>query len=235
MPKMTFRGAKVIDFKGVKPEGSDQVFEVSMAADFSEPVRKHFGWDIAEQLEDIFPKLRDKDPVSFDRATMLFPAGVRTMGLEGSVNAKSIELTPNGKELAANKMSLACTEIGWFSLHRVKQPNGSFVHELRFTAIVHEIGAGAALEAYQQAMGKHTASMRVGYERQESLPLAEGDDAADDQETLISPEQAADTAEAADDDTPRTTPPKSHQRKRADAPGARRGAEQIPDPVEAVQ
>jgi len=229
MPKMTYRGVKIIDWKGVHTE-SGQYVEANMAADFSDPIRREMGWHIGDELESLFPKLADKEPATLKRAAMLFPTGVKSMGLAGDVAVRSLELIPNGKDLEKFRTTLDCNQISWFNLVRTKQPNGTFVYELRFTAIIlNGVTAAQKIASYIEGVGDKPAQMPVGYDVQEDLPLEEGE-AEDAQERLISDEQAADTA-AADEDTPRTSPPKSHQRKRADAPGARRGAEQIPDPV----
>lgn len=196
MPKLIFRGAKIDDWTG-KHDDAGQKFEIFMSADFSDKVREAMGWTIEENLGDLFPKLRDKDPATFDRAALLIPANVKTMGLDGELAAKSLELIPNGRELERHRITLACSAINSFSLHRTKQPNGSFNWELRFRATVVQTGAAKVIEGYIEAVGSKPAQMPVGYEKQEELPM-EPAAAEDKQEPLISPEQAADTAAEAD-------------------------------------
>jgi hypothetical protein len=193
---MIFRGVHIDDWSG-KHDDAGQKFELFMGADFSDKVREAMGWTIDEELASLFPKLRDKETSAFDRATMLLPANIKTIGLDGSLAAKSLDLIPNGKELERHKITLSCTEINSFSLHRTKQPNGSYEWELRFRAIVVQTGAAKVIEGYIEAVGSKPAQMPVGYEKQDSLGLDDGKE--DAQQQLISREQAADTAAAGDE------------------------------------
>lgn len=240
MPKMTFRGVRIIDWKGCHTE-TGQFIELNMEADFSDKVREAMGcWDISEELESLLPGMREQNPKGFDRAAMLLPKGIKSIGLDGDIAVTSLDLIPNGKDLSKHELSLECTRISWFSLQRVKQPNGSHVWGLRYTAIIQGTGAARKIEGYIAGVGDNVAQMQVGYNKQEDLPLDKAEDEPDDrQERLISEEQAADTAEADEDDRGPALAPAAmvggtHQRGNKQKHG-RRGAEQIPDPVEAVQ
>jgi hypothetical protein len=199
MAQIIFRGVKIADWTG-KHDDTGQKFEVYMIADFSDKVREALGWTIAEALEGLFPKLRDKDQNAFDRATMLLPANVKTISLDGDLAAKNLELIPNGS-LKDKAIELVCSRVKNFSLHRTKQPNGTFDWELQFTAVIVQQGStkpAREISDYLDRVGSKPAQMKVGYDEnaQEKLEM---EPAADDRkQPLISEEQAAATAEPAD-------------------------------------
>jgi translation elongation factor EF-1beta len=205
MPKLTFRGAfiRFVDLRFDEKSKSTYV-KINFTSDFSEPIREAMEWG---------------EP----------GAGFTASDLEGELSLTHLVLTPNGRELKPHEMQISAKEATGFSVVRVKGDDGESTHnELRFQVLTADPDAAAKLREYIANIGKGVAQLRVNCEVQEEMDLGEA--AEDAQERLISKEQAEDTEEA-DKDIPRTSPPKSHQRRKADAPGARRGAEQIPDPV----
>ncbi len=121
------------------------------------------------------------------------PAGFASAKLDGDLTASHFILTPDGKELRKHELQMDSTGIGNFEITRVKVGEDSYENELRFQIVTSAFGAAGRVEAYLELIGKGSAQLRVNYEQQGEIPL---DDA---QERLISPEQAADTSEAADE------------------------------------
>jgi hypothetical protein len=198
MAKITFRGARIDDWTG-KHDDTGQKFELYMIADFSDKVREALGWTIEEELGSLFPKLRDKDQNNFDRACLLLPANIKTVSLDGDLAARTLELIPNDRDRKTHAIDLVCSKIKNFSLHRTKEQNGSFNWELQFTAVVIGEEAAQKVAAYITAVGSKPAQMPVGYDENKQEELEMEPAAADGQEVLIPAEQAADTAEEADE------------------------------------
>lgn len=202
MAQIIFRGVKIEDWTG-KHNDTGQKFEVFMVADFTDRVRSDLGWTTEEELTEIFPKLRDKEQGNFDKATLLIPANVKSMGLDGDLVAKTLELIPNDKERKDKSIELVCSRVKNFSLNRIKLKKGSFDWQLRFTAVVVGSDAAKKIAKYLDDVGSRIAQMKVGYDenKQGTLDMAGAEETPADerQEPLISPEQAADTSAAADE------------------------------------
>ena len=118
------------------------------------------------------------------------PAGFASAKLDGDLTASHFILTPDGLELRQHEVQMDATGISNFEVARVKVGNDSTENELRFQLVTTVPGAAARIEAYLEAIGKGTAQLRVNYEQQEEMPL---------EYRLLSPEQSADTSEAADE------------------------------------
>lgn len=119
------------------------------------------------------------------------PAGFASAKLDGNFVATNLILTPNG-ELKSHEIQFDAKEISGFELHRVMNDE-STSNELRFQVVTSASGAAAKLQKYISTIGKGEAQLRVNYEAQSELEME-----AEQQERLISEEQAQDTAEAND-------------------------------------
>jgi hypothetical protein len=165
MPKLLFRGAYVrfVDLR-FDDKSKTTYTKLNFTASFSEPIREAMEWGAP-------------------------PPGFSSAKLDGSMTATHLVLTPNGRELKTHELQLDAREISGFEFHRVKDGE-STAEELRFQIVTSVDGAAAQIEQYIRAIGKGEGQLRVNYEQQSELPLAE-----DAQEPLISEEQAADTAD----------------------------------------
>jgi hypothetical protein len=199
VPKLIFRAA-YIRFTDLRyDEKSKTTYtKINFTAAFSEPVREAMEWG---------------EP----------PAGFVSAKLDGEMTATHFILTPNGRELKQHELQLDAREIGDFSLFRVKKGEDSSENELRFQIVTTVDGSAALVEQYLRNIGRGEAQLRVNYEQQEEMPLA---DAPDAQERLISEEQAADTSEESDDQdeagaplAPASVMGGTHQKARKPRPG----------------
>jgi len=173
VPKMILRGAYIrfVDLR--YDENSKSTYtKLNFTSAFSEPVREAMEWG---------------EP----------PQGFASAKLDGEMTATHFILTPNGKELKQHELQLDAKDISKFELHRVKAGEDSTTNELRFQIVTSVGGAAALVEQYIRAIGRGEGQLRVNYEQQENMPL---EDTPDAQEPLISKEQAADTAEEADEE-----------------------------------
>ena len=191
MPKLIFRGAYIrfVDLR-FDDRSKQKYVKLNFTAAFSDPVREALEWG--------------EPPAGFDSAK-----------LDGDLTASHFILTPDGKELRQHELQLDSTGISNFEFARVKVHEDSFENQLRFQIVTSAVGATGQVEAYIEAIGKSTAQLRVNYEQQAEMPLA------DKQEPLISREQARDTSEETDEPTdaaaplaPAATMGGTHQRKR---------------------
>ena len=191
MPKLIFRGAYIrfVDLR-FDDRSKQKYVKLNFTAAFSDPVREALEWG--------------EPPAGFDSAK-----------LDGDLTASHFILTPDGKELRQHELQLDSTGISNFEFARVKVGEDSFENQLRFQIVTSAVGATGQVEAYIEAIGKSTAQLRVNYEQQAEMPLA------DKQEPLISREQARDTSEETDEPTdaaaplaPAATMGGTHQRKR---------------------
>lgn len=205
MATTTFRGVKIEDWTG-KHNDTGQKFELFMVADFSDKVREDLGWHAETELTEIFPELREKDTRAFDKASMIIPANVKSMGLDGDLEAKEIELIPNDKDRKDKGIKLICSRVKNFSLNRIKLKKGSFDWQLRFTAVVVGSDAAKKIAKYLDDVGSRIAQMKVGYNenKQGTLDGMEGGEkpaAAENGELpgiTATDEQREATSEAAD-------------------------------------
>ena len=181
MPKLILRGTfiRFIDLR-YDEKSKTPYTKINFTADFSDPVREALEWG---------------EPA----------AGFTSGDLEGEYTASHLILTPNGKELRTHEIQINAQSIGDFSFHHVKGREDEGEHdELRFQVVTSDPEAPLKLRDYIAAIGKGEAQLRVNYEQQESLDISPGkSDDADDEERLISKEQAEDTME----DEPRVDGP----------------------------
>lgn len=117
------------------------------------------------------------------------PAGFSQSKLDGDVVATHFILTPNGRELKQYELQLDAKEASAFEVVRV-QDGESTSYELRFQVVSAAPDAEALIGNYIRNIGKGEGQLRVNFEEQEEIPLE-----PDNQERLISEEQAEDTAE----------------------------------------
>lgn len=193
MPKLIFRGASIrfVDLR--YDDKSKTVYtKINLTAAFTEPIREAMQWGTP-------------------------PAGFASAKLDGEFTASNFILTPNGRELKQHELQMNAKEIGSFDLIRVKGDDGeSARNELRFQLLTADPLASGLLAQYLAAIGKGEAQLRVNYEQQGELEMA----AEDQQERLISEEQAADTEEAEDGPAlaPATLMGGTHQKSRRKQP-----------------
>ncbi len=132
--------------------------------------------------------------------------GAKSSKLEGSLSATNLIITPNGRELKQHEMQLNVQEIRDFTFVRgtTDEETGKVkADRLDFIAISVQPGAGALVESYIAMIGKGAGQLRVGYEEQSKMDLEKADPVDEDQR-MISAEQAADTAS---DDEPELDDP----------------------------
>lgn len=170
---MNFRGARIRHCDIRQNDDGGNFVRIHFAADFSEPVREAMEWGAVQD-------------------------GAKESKLEGTLNATNLILTPNGKELKDQELTLNAQAVKDFKYVRGKEDKNGNVKEdrLEFIVVTVEIGAGAKVEEYIRLIGKHVGALRVGYTEQAGLDESAGGD--DSQGKLISDEQAADTAEGTD-------------------------------------
>ena len=201
MPKLLFRGAfiRFVDLR-YDEKSKTTYTKINFTASFSEPIREAMEWG---------------EP----------PAGFASADLDGQMAATHLILTPNGRELKQHELQLDAKEISAFKLVRVEDENETTHNELRFQVATTSADAAALLSQYLSTIGKGEGQLRVNYDAQSEMDLAED---ADQQERLISDEQAADTAEAGPSLAPALLVGGTHQRgTRGRPPRNRSGAEPI--------
>lgn len=222
MPKLIMRGAIVRHYDGRRSD-SGPFTKIHVSADFSDPIREFMEWG---------------DPQE----------GAKDSNLEGELNATHLILTPNGKELKGHELQLTAQMVEKFKFVRGKTTKEGKVKSdrLDFQIITVEAGAGAKVEQYIAVIGKGVAQLRIGYEEQTKMDLAKSEDATEDatedeQERLISREQAEDTQDADNDEPPAKGGPTlapaalvggTHQKGTRGRPPRNREAERIADGTE---
>lgn len=173
MPKMLFRGAIVRFVDARYDEKSKMRYaRINLTSDYSDPVREAMEWGET-------------------------PEGFTSAKLTGEITATHLILTPNGRELKQYEVQLSAKELGGFGLFRVKNQDGEGTHlELRFQIVSADPDAGPKLWEYVGQIGRGVAQLRVNFEAQSEMDLeGKGESEDVDAERLISPEQAAETAE----------------------------------------
>ncbi len=169
MPKAILRGAFVRFIDVRYDESSKMVYtKINGTADFSDPVRELMEWG---------------EP----------PAGYGSANLDGDLHLTHFILTPNSKAQHENQIQIDARSLGQFQFHRVKSGEDSTSQELRFQIVTTAPDAPALIANYLSIVGKSPGQLRVNYEQQADLPLAEAEEP--EEAKLISDEQAAETAE----------------------------------------
>lgn len=171
MPTITFRGAfiRYVDMR-YEPKSKAVYLKLNMTAAYSKPVREELNW---AELPETSPD----------------------MGLDGDFTATEFTMIPNG--LDASAFNLDATSMESFSVHRVtsKTDKEKTEEELRFLIVTPDKHAAGKLAKYLDVVGVGLAQLKVKYNAQSAIE----NEASDQQEKLISEEQAADTAEGADE------------------------------------
>lgn len=153
MPTIRFRGA-VIRYADLRyEEEAGKFVRLHFTADWTDVVREHMEW------EDL-------------------PDSVTNAKLTGKLTGRNLILTPNGKELQQHELQITVSDVSDFQLFRVKSDDGETKHaELRFIVRSQEPGAMALIESYIEAIGRGDAALKIAHEKQEELPLGEGEQA----------------------------------------------------------
>jgi hypothetical protein len=171
MPTLTFRGAYIrfVDLR-YEPKSKAVYTKINFTATYSKPVRDELNW----------PELPESMPAA---------------DLDGNFTATEFTIIPNGLDTSA--FNLDAKELGHFSVHRVASDNDQekTEEELRFQIVTPDKHAASKLAKYLDVVGHGAAQLKVKYNAQSTIE----NEASDQQEKLISEEQAADTAEGADE------------------------------------
>ncbi len=209
MPKMLFRGA-YIRFADLRydEDGAHSHVRLDMTADFSEPIAREMQWNPMSFVEDLPAEVQQLIATHMKThggpTKWLELAGLTQAKLKGRIAATTIELIPNG-ELKQHSISLEANEVRAFNVVRLLTKDGNTKSlELRFQVAISQRGAAGVIENYLDTVGMGVAQLKVGYEKQEALDLDKSDAVVDEDQRMISAEQAADTAS---DDEPELDDP----------------------------
>lgn len=169
MASILFRGARV-RYADLRSEEAGIYARLHLQTDLSGPVQEAMDWGE-------------------------IPEGINSAKLTGKISGHHLVLTPNDKQLRNNEVQLDCGDIGDFALVPSKNDDGEVDgYRLNFVARTNAVGAIAKVEAYMRVCGGADAALKISYQKQGELELAEGsadDDGADDD-----PEAEGEPAEA---------------------------------------
>ena len=142
---ITFRGAFIRSAQLVNGENARHI-KMEMSADWTAPVREAMGWDDVG-------------------------AGMATCGLTGELVETTMPLTPSSAEMKKLELEMEVSIVNGFSVLPVKDRKGETTRrELRFDIKAAGITAMRDIEKYIHGLGRHKAQLKVGYQKQETLP-----------------------------------------------------------------
>ena len=145
MATMTLRGV-VIRYADLRFEREGAVFcRLHLQADLSGPVLAEMDWDA-------------------------IPDGITTAKLTGKLTARTLTLTPSGKDLERHRIEIECSDVADFAVVPEKGEDGEVSsHRLNCIARSQEIGAISKVEQYRRLIGDGPATAHLAYEKQAGL------------------------------------------------------------------
>lgn len=136
-------------------EGSKRI-RINFTASWTKEVREKMDWQEVDR------------PRGFKGRTIEEAAGA--ISLIGELNASTLQLRPNDKELHKAAIEFDIQQVVKFELVTVSDGD-STRRELRFQVITGAPGAIGTLEGYCDAVGQAKGELRISYVRQEKLDL----------------------------------------------------------------